>query len=59
MDASDVLFGEERLKTLLQTHHGDDPEHILQAVDTALSSHTAPGRPSDDVNIIVVQYPSG
>ena len=57
MDPADVLFGEDRLKTLLQSHHGEDPEHILNAVDQALNSHTAPGRPSDDINIIVLQYP--
>ena len=58
MDPSDVLFGEARLTTLLQTHHGDDPEVILSAVDEALRSHTSPGRPSDDINIIVLQYPA-
>lgn len=57
MDPSDVLFGEERLTTVLQGHHGAQPEEILNAVDSALNTHTAPGRPSDDINIIVVQYP--
>ncbi len=59
MDPADVLFGEERLKTLLQTHHGADPTEILNQVDEALSRHTSPGRPSDDINIIVLQYPAG
>ncbi|GAC1466815.1 MAG: SpoIIE family protein phosphatase [Isosphaeraceae bacterium] len=58
MDPSDVLFGEERLKTVLQSHHGANPEDILNAVESALNTHTAPGRPSDDINIIVLQYPS-
>lgn len=58
MDPSDVLFGEDRLKTVLQSHHGANPEVILDAVDRALVSHTAPGRPSDDINIIVLQYPA-
>jgi phosphoserine phosphatase RsbU/P len=58
MDTSDVLFGEERLKTLLQTHHGADPMEILDQVDLAVSHHTAPGRASDDINIIVLQYPA-
>jgi sigma-B regulation protein RsbU (phosphoserine phosphatase) len=57
MDPSDVLFGEDRLKTVLQSHHGADPEEILNAVDKALANHTAPGRPADDINIIVLQYP--
>lgn len=56
MDPSDVLFGEERLTTVLQSHHGANPDDILNEVDKALNQHTAPGRPSDDINIIVVQY---
>src|SRR3954452_2799000 len=59
MDPSDVLFGEDRLKTVLQSYHGANPEKILNEVDKALSTHTAPGRPADDINIIVLQYPSG
>lgn len=58
MDPSDVLFGEDRLKTVLQSHHGADPTEILNRVDEALIRHTAPGRPSDDINIIVLQRPS-
>ncbi len=57
MDPSDVLFGEERLMTLLQTHHGADATDILNQVDHALIAHTSPGRASDDINIIVLQYP--
>jgi sigma-B regulation protein RsbU (phosphoserine phosphatase) len=59
MDPSDVLFGEDRLKTVLQSHHGANPEEILNQVDKALKNHTSPGRPSDDINIIVLQYPPG
>jgi sigma-B regulation protein RsbU (phosphoserine phosphatase) len=55
MDPSDTLFGEDRLKTLLQSHHGADPSEILNQVDDALNKHTAPGRPADDINIIVLQ----
>jgi phosphoserine phosphatase RsbU/P len=55
MNPSDVLFGEERLKTLLQSHHGDDPNKILTQVEDAITQHTAPGRPADDINIIVLQ----
>jgi sigma-B regulation protein RsbU (phosphoserine phosphatase) len=58
MDPSDVLFGEDRLRTLLQTHHGADPLEILNRVDEALNRHTTPGRPADDINIIVLQRPS-
>ena len=57
MDSTDALFGEDRLRTLLQSHHGADPAEILNQVDNALSEHTSPGRPADDINIIVLQYP--
>ena len=56
---SDTLFGEERLKTVLQSHYGADPTEILNQVDEALYRHTAPGRPADDINIIVLQHPPG
>jgi sigma-B regulation protein RsbU (phosphoserine phosphatase) len=58
MDPSDVIFGEERLTTLLQSHHGNDPSTILNQVDGAVANHTSPGRPADDINIIVVQRPA-
>ena len=58
MDAADVLFGEDRLKTLLQSHHGSKADDILNIVDSAMTEHTKPGRPADDINIIVVQYPT-
>src|SRR3954452_1096715 len=57
MDPTDALFGEDRLKTVLQTHHGADPTEILDLVDDALNRHTSPGRPADDINIIVLQRP--
>jgi phosphoserine phosphatase RsbU/P len=56
MDPCDVLFGEERLKTVLQSHYGADPAEILGQVGDALDRHTAPGRPADDINIIVLQH---
>lgn len=58
MDPADVLFGEQRLTTVLQAHHGADPMEILNQVDQAVATHTAPGRASDDINIIVLQYPA-
>ena len=57
MDPSDALFGEERLKTVLQSHYGADPTEILNQVDDALNRHTSPGRAADDINIIVLQHP--
>ncbi|APW61251.1 PP2C family protein-serine/threonine phosphatase [Paludisphaera borealis] len=58
MDPSDVIFGEDRLTTLLQSHFGNDPTEIINRVDGAVADYTAPGRPADDINIIVVQRPA-
>jgi phosphoserine phosphatase RsbU/P len=57
MDPSDGLFGEDRLKTVLQSYYGADPTEILRHVAEALERHTSPGRPADDINIIVLQRP--
>jgi phosphoserine phosphatase RsbU/P len=56
MDPSDTLFGEERLRTVLQSHYGADPTEILEQVERALDKHTSPGRAADDINIIVLQH---
>lgn len=58
MDPSDVLFGEDRLKTVLQGHHGANPMEILNRVDDAIKKHTFPNTPADDINIIVLQRAS-
>ncbi len=57
MDPSDVLFGEERLKAVLQSHHGADPAKILDEVEQAVNKHTFPGSAADDINMVVVQHP--
>ena len=58
MDPSDVLFGEERLKAMLQSYHGADPATILDEVDKAIVAHTFPGSAADDINMVVLQYPT-
>src|SRR5262249_13958950 len=45
MDPSDVLFGEDRLRPVLQSHHGAAPAEILKHLEEALHRHTTPGRP--------------
>ncbi len=57
MDPSDVLFGEERLKTVLQAHFGADPAEILDQVEKAVVKHTFPGSAADDINMVVLQNP--
>ncbi len=57
MDPSDVLFGEERLKAVLQSLHGEDPATILDGVEQAVEKHTYPGSAADDINMVVIQHP--
>jgi sigma-B regulation protein RsbU (phosphoserine phosphatase) len=59
MGPGDVLFGEARLSAVLQAHQAGGPDEILGAVDEAVTAHTAPGRPADDINVIVLQHPAG
>ena len=58
MDPSDVLFGEDRLKTVLQSYHRADPTEILDRVDAAIKEHTFPNNPADDINVIILQRPA-
>jgi phosphoserine phosphatase RsbU/P len=55
MDPSDVLFGQDRLKTVLQSYHRGDPTEILDRVEAAIREHAFPNNPGDDINVIVLQ----
>jgi sigma-B regulation protein RsbU (phosphoserine phosphatase) len=55
MDPSDVLFGHDRLKTVLQSYHRGDPTKILDRLDAAIKEYTFPNNPVDDINIIILQ----
>lgn len=57
MDPADVMFGEERLKTVLQSLHESEPATILDEVEKAVTKHTFPGSAADDINMVVLQYP--
>ncbi|HEV3166730.1 MAG TPA: PP2C family protein-serine/threonine phosphatase, partial [Isosphaeraceae bacterium] len=57
MDPGDVIFGEERLKTVLQSHRGANPAEILEQVEKAVAKHVSPGQAADDINMVVLQYP--
>lgn len=57
MDPSDVTFGENRLKTVLQSHHGANPSVILDEVERAMNQHVAPLQAADDISMVVLQYP--
>ena len=58
MDPADVCFGEERLKTLLQSQQEAAPITILDEVEKAVTQHTFPGSAADDINMVVLQYPA-
>ncbi len=55
MDEAGTQFGTERIAEILVAHQSEEPGAILKHLEDALAAHTAPGRPFDDVNMIVVQ----
>jgi sigma-B regulation protein RsbU (phosphoserine phosphatase) len=57
MDGSDTVFGEERLKTVLQSAYTAEPTAILDEVERAVAQHVAPGQAADDITIVILQYP--
>jgi sigma-B regulation protein RsbU (phosphoserine phosphatase) len=58
MDPGDVMFGENRLKALLETHKHANAAEIIAQVESAVAAHVSPGSASDDINIVVIQYPA-
>jgi sigma-B regulation protein RsbU (phosphoserine phosphatase) len=57
MTPSDELFGETRIAELLAKHRTDEPKAILDTIESTIARHTAPGSPSDDINLVLVQAP--
>lgn len=55
MDPSGTQFGTERIASILEARRGDEPPALLACLERAVADHTAPGRPHDDINMILVQ----
>jgi sigma-B regulation protein RsbU (phosphoserine phosphatase) len=52
---SGELFGKARLKAVIQTHHGESADGLIQAIIVVLNEFRESDRPLDDVTIVVVK----
>ena len=57
MDAADVPFGLDRIRTALEAHRTADPSAILDQIDQAVARHATPVPPHDDINMVLIQNP--
>lgn len=53
-DASNQLYGEERLEALLATLKGSSAEQITAAINSAVASHANGAEQSDDITILLI-----
>lgn len=58
MNPQDVLFNQERIELVLKDQRGADPETILTRMESAVADHVRPGQAADDINMVLIQYPS-
>ncbi len=56
MDASGKQFGTERIAEILEAHRAEEPSALLRHLEETVTGHTAPGRPHDDINMILIQH---
>ena len=59
MDPADVLFGDPRIRSILEAHKHEGPSAILDALEAAVAAHVAPGQAGDDINLVLIQRASG
>lgn len=48
-------FGAERIRSVLESEQTTTPAEILDALTKAVEQHVAPGRPFDDINLVLIQ----
>ncbi len=53
-DASAALFGEERLKLILQENWDQGPQAVVEKVHEAVNAFSATARPTDDFTLLVL-----
>lgn len=56
MDPNDVMFGEERIKSVLQAHHTEEPSVMLDKIEEAMMKHVHPGAAADDISFVLIQH---
>ena len=58
MDPADAPFNTPRIVEVLDQVAWAEPAAILDQVEKAVAAHVAPGAPHDDINLVLIQYPS-
>jgi serine phosphatase RsbU (regulator of sigma subunit) len=59
MDGSGNQFGTGRIAAILEADRACEPAAIVKRLEEAVAAHTAPSRPHDDINMIVVKHDAG
>ncbi len=54
----DVLFGQERIEQFLTQNQQAAPEVMLSGLLEVIAGYVKPGQAGDDINLVLVQYPS-
>ena len=57
MGAADSLFGDDRIRSILEAHRVSEPSAILDELEAAVARHVAPLHAHDDINMILIQHP--
>lgn len=57
MDPADALFGEPRIRSVMEAHAHASPSAILDAIEAAVAAHVRPGQAGDDINMVLIQRP--
>lgn len=52
---SEEPFGLQRVRDVLEAERGGAPSAILEALAKSVDQHVAPGRPFDDINLVLIQ----
>jgi sigma-B regulation protein RsbU (phosphoserine phosphatase) len=55
---AEVMFGEDRIKKLLDANKNKTPDEILTEFEKAVAAHVHPGAAADDINMVLIQYPA-
>ncbi|GAC1337019.1 MAG: SpoIIE family protein phosphatase [Isosphaeraceae bacterium] len=57
MNPEDVLFGEPRIRAVLEVDPQSDASTILDRIEAEVACHVHPGHAADDINLVLIQNP--
>lgn len=57
MNPDDVLFGEPRIRAVVEAAVGLEPAAVLDRVEEEVARHVHPGHAADDINLVLIQNP--